>query len=581
VRDAFRVVCTENYTLITYTMVANDSLFPEPSHERSDLTRRRALQLRRECRGIVFSNEERGTRGAGDSGGQVIARRLHKFFNANTLAGWSLDELPVEREFWILDKLDGCMVAPFLVPCARSTDVAVHTEETKKHGTARASPTHPSPATCPSSATHPSSSSSHPSSPPSPSSASGCSSPPLPADRLVFATRSGADGGASVSVERFLSGRPPHQRYRALCRHLIAERAYTPVFEYLQPDRPIVLVPAAEQLVLLAARHLRTGKYLPPPQLAQCAAEYGVPVVRARLASQVLASNGGPVSMTALRRWYAEVRTQQRDCEGYVLAWFDGGPFVKVKTAWYTHRFHSLANLRSAERHRWRAVLDGVVDDLEPALTAAERASLLQFQCALWPEVRALAHRIARQITDRLSGLQTIPGNRDLLTSSPALFKLCSTPLRRVLIAVLWRCRQSLPIGVLLPPARSHSSCSSCASGSAGSSARIRSSPTPTSLFPVGGRSSPTRGRSSPTRSPSSPPTGALSASASGSAPTPATATSGCAPSSSCSCSSCPPLSSAISPSSSASVPPPPTLLHCVQQFCQEELVAWLRGATE
>jgi RNA ligase len=91
----FIVVDKGDYTVINYVVAGNDT-FPPPV----DLTAR----VRRECRGIIF-----------DSGtGLILRRPYHKFFNL----GEREECLPVNLDFstghYIMDKLDGSMIVPFI-----------------------------------------------------------------------------------------------------------------------------------------------------------------------------------------------------------------------------------------------------------------------------------------------------------------------------------------------------------------------------------------------------------------------------------------------------------------------------------
>lgn len=63
------------------------------------------LKVRRECRGIIFDAQT----------GKVLARKFHKFFNINELDETHEDKIDLNQPHVILEKLDGCLVAPMLV----------------------------------------------------------------------------------------------------------------------------------------------------------------------------------------------------------------------------------------------------------------------------------------------------------------------------------------------------------------------------------------------------------------------------------------------------------------------------------
>jgi hypothetical protein len=70
----------------------------------------------RECRGVIFHGET----------GQLLARRLHKFFNINEMDECTEDKIDLSRSHYILEKADGyafslnillilrCLVSPFI-----------------------------------------------------------------------------------------------------------------------------------------------------------------------------------------------------------------------------------------------------------------------------------------------------------------------------------------------------------------------------------------------------------------------------------------------------------------------------------
>ena len=64
-----------------------------------------AAAIRRECRGLVF-----------DKSGSLINRRFHKFFNVNERDETRLEAIDWNQPHHILEKLDGSMVSPCLLP---------------------------------------------------------------------------------------------------------------------------------------------------------------------------------------------------------------------------------------------------------------------------------------------------------------------------------------------------------------------------------------------------------------------------------------------------------------------------------
>jgi RNA ligase len=89
-RDEFVVAEKEGYTVINYNVMMADT-FDCP--------------IRRELRGIIFDTAT----------GDIIRRPFHKFFNVNEREETQDHVVDLSQEHRILEKLDGSMIAPFIV----------------------------------------------------------------------------------------------------------------------------------------------------------------------------------------------------------------------------------------------------------------------------------------------------------------------------------------------------------------------------------------------------------------------------------------------------------------------------------
>ena len=114
-RDEFVVVEKEGYTVINYNVMMADTF---------------DCNIRRECRGIIFDSVT----------GDIIRRPFHKFFNVNERDETQDHRIDLSRPHAILEKLDGSMIAPFLVNGEMiwgtkmgATDVAKPVEEFVKN----------------------------------------------------------------------------------------------------------------------------------------------------------------------------------------------------------------------------------------------------------------------------------------------------------------------------------------------------------------------------------------------------------------------------------------------------------------
>lgn len=107
-RDEFVVAEKEGYTVINYNVVMADT-FPAISSSRETISEVKIQNfdsaLRRECRGIIFNTAT----------GELIRRPFHKFFNINERAETQQNSISLADDHVIMDKLDGSMIAPFLL----------------------------------------------------------------------------------------------------------------------------------------------------------------------------------------------------------------------------------------------------------------------------------------------------------------------------------------------------------------------------------------------------------------------------------------------------------------------------------
>jgi len=93
-KDEFILVDKGDYKVVNYVYNTDDT-FPIVENNKAALLR--------ECRGIMF-----------DMDGQVIRRPYHKFFNINERPETLQDDIDFNQHHYILEKLDGSMVTPFI-----------------------------------------------------------------------------------------------------------------------------------------------------------------------------------------------------------------------------------------------------------------------------------------------------------------------------------------------------------------------------------------------------------------------------------------------------------------------------------
>jgi RNA ligase len=89
-RSEFVIADKGSYTVINYNVMMSDTF---------------DCNIRRECRGIIFDTAT----------GAIIRRPFHKFFNVNEREETQDHAIDLSRPHAILEKLDGSMIAPFIV----------------------------------------------------------------------------------------------------------------------------------------------------------------------------------------------------------------------------------------------------------------------------------------------------------------------------------------------------------------------------------------------------------------------------------------------------------------------------------
>ena len=218
-RDEFVVAEKDNYTVINYNVMMADTFPPitvesYQIHSSTEALESYYAAIRRECRGIIFDSKT----------GDIIRRPFHKFFNVNEREETQDHVIDLSRPHAILEKLDGSMIAPFIV----TTDEFV---EKMNGGYYK--------------------------------------------KKLIWGTKMGATDVAKP-VEDFVARNP---QYIEIVNEWL-ESGWTPIFEWCSRKQRIVLDYPEDRLVLTAVRNMHTGEYSPMWYLAGCAEAAGIPVVR-------------------------------------------------------------------------------------------------------------------------------------------------------------------------------------------------------------------------------------------------------------------------------------------------------------
>ena len=129
-RDEFVVAEKDGYTVINYNVMMADTFPDVIICNEEEMRQDEQAAIRRECRGIIFDSKT----------GNIIRRPFHKFFNVNEREETQERFINLGHPHCILEKLDGSMIAPFIVNGEMiwgtkmgATDVAKPVEEFVKN----------------------------------------------------------------------------------------------------------------------------------------------------------------------------------------------------------------------------------------------------------------------------------------------------------------------------------------------------------------------------------------------------------------------------------------------------------------
>lgn len=155
----------------------------------------------------------------------------------------------------------------------------------------------------------------------------------------------------------YLDQNPKHRQWVLAA----LDHGYTPVFEWVSPESPIVLTHYKEpELILLQMRDIYTGKY-------KSVDDFNSPFRSATNLIEEFRGENGIVSWDSLKEKMAFNVSE----EGWILQDTRGNAY-KAKTTWYFSVHHTCTFLR------WRDMLtaarDDVLDDLRSAFTYSGRS---------------------------------------------------------------------------------------------------------------------------------------------------------------------------------------------------------------
>lgn len=316
-----------NFFFCSYRLGTHDN-FPDPNFTTNEKEKIN-YKLLREIRGLVFDANTL----------ELVSRPFQKFFNVNETPESKADNIKLEGEYWILEKLDGSMCQPILDPISKYEFT------------------------------------------------------------LRISTKMGFDSVASQNVESFLYGVSDPNKYPKIiiskdkeikieemkgiqldilnfCIEWIL-KGYTPIFEFCSPKCKIILDYKEEMMILIGIRENKTGEYIPYNEMKELAEKSQLKVCK----SLEIPSN---IKKTSELLTHVE---NLSGIEGVVLRFKDGRMF-KMKTKWYNKVHKSKMSLQwggLSEGKVWLIILEKTVDDVLPVLNNdQDREHLLEFNKTIW-----------------------------------------------------------------------------------------------------------------------------------------------------------------------------------------------------
>lgn len=109
--DEFKVMRKDWYTVINYVVNFGETFDWDEGDVRGSV-------MRRECRGLIFDS----------ASGELLSRPYHKFFNVGERSEMRIDKIDMLAHHVILEKLDGSMIRPILVPNSTSMEFRLGTK---------------------------------------------------------------------------------------------------------------------------------------------------------------------------------------------------------------------------------------------------------------------------------------------------------------------------------------------------------------------------------------------------------------------------------------------------------------------
>lgn len=199
---------------------------------------------------------------------------------------------------------------------------------------------------------------------------------------LNGAVRLGTRAGIT---EHSLKAEERHLSYGfAEINRLLLNRGLTPIYEWTSPDNRIVLPYEDEELRVLAIREMETGNYLDWKQVENFAKNAGIKTV-------------DKFDMQLSPDSIFKFRELKEGVEGYVVFFPSVGLHIKIKTEEYS-KMHRAVSFLDRENMILPVVLDGLHDDILPALSNENQKRVIEYAASVNKEVNDLSSKIETDV---------------------------------------------------------------------------------------------------------------------------------------------------------------------------------------
>jgi len=173
--------------------------------------------------------------------------------------------------------------------------------------------------------------------------------------KIRFASKGSLNSWVTEKAEKLMT-----TNHKSLIHDLYDQR-FTPIFELIDTDNPIVIEYPRSELVFIGARNIDTGDLLTPEEIEEVGRQYSVPFTRIQYKNMRV----------------EEIKKEISDQEGIegVVVYADNQRIAKVKTEWY-HRLNKFNPQNFSEKAVIQAFFDQTLDDIYPSVPEASKKKI-------------------------------------------------------------------------------------------------------------------------------------------------------------------------------------------------------------